>query len=77
MVSTQFLKKKLINHFGPRIIITTVPGGESILTFTANTCSIFNKVWYSERANNCNDIEFERKKILDAAVEIIRDGISK
>ena len=76
-VSSQTLKKKLIDHFGARITITNVLGGKSILTFTANSCSIFNTAWYSERARNCSDVEFERKKILEAAVEIIRDDISK
>jgi len=75
-ISSQYLKQKLGDHFGSRIVITSVPGGKSVLTFISNVSAVFNSAWYTNRASQCTDAQSERTRIIQAAVEVIAEDIS-
>lgn len=68
------LKMKLEKHYGDRVVITSVPGGNSILTFLDVNSQILNDHWYKARVANVED---ERQRIIETAACIIREDILK
>ena len=70
--STKHLKRKLQDHYGDKVTISSIPGKPCIFTFHEYSHQILHDRWYTERCGNGND---ERKRVVETAARIIRQDI--
>lgn len=70
--TTQYLKQKLVQHFGKNVIITSRQNQPPIVCFRETVDNIIHKNWYQETL--CDKSE-ERLRIVSAAAAIIREDI--
>ena len=68
----QYLKTKLREHYGDDIVLTSIPGKSTIVSFHDLAHKILNQQWNDEK---CVDKLEERDRILDMAASIIRNDI--
>lgn len=68
--TTKYLK--MLDHYGDNIIITEVPGKNSIVSFKDTAYKILHDKWYTER---CKDMKLERRRIIETAAAIVGEDI--
>lgn len=73
LYTDRHLKDLLKQHFGDRIVISNVSGRKNIFCFSETVYKIIEK-WYKDRASDLVD---ERKRIVQAAADIIKEDIQK
>ena len=72
--SPVYMKKKLEEHFGERILITTVRQKPNVVTFYQNVASILHDFYEKPRSE---DLEEERFKIIETAATLIKNEIKR
>ena len=70
--SNVYMKKKILEHFGTRILISTVDGKSNVVTFTDTASSILNQYHVEARSA---DPEKEKAQLLCAAAKLLKNDI--
>nr|XP_054767556.1 uncharacterized protein LOC129274841 [Lytechinus pictus] len=70
--SKVYMKKKLQNHFGKRIIITEINGKQDVVTFRDTASSIL--VGFHKQSKN-DSPELEKKRIIETAAKLIHSDV--
>ena len=68
----QYLREKLLKHYGDSLIITEGRGDHNIVTFRTNTSKILKDFYSTPRAN---DEESQKRAILITAAKLIKSDI--
>jgi len=70
--SAVYMKAKLKEHFGDKIVITTIKKKANVVTFQRRATSIVNQ-FYSQPKTE--DFEAEKARIIETAAKLIRSDI--
>ncbi|KXJ06661.1 hypothetical protein AC249_AIPGENE6377 [Exaiptasia diaphana] len=70
--SSVYMKSKLIEHLGERILITTIEGKSNVVTFQRTAASIINEFYYMPKQA---DVQTEKERIVAAAAQLIKSEI--
>ena len=69
-----YMKKKLRDHFGDRIVMTTTKKQANIVTLQSRASSIINEFYSQPKKEDC---EAEKTKIIKAAANLIKSDFKK
>lgn len=72
--SFRYMKKKLLEYYGDRIIVTELNGKSNVVTFRT-TASIILNDFYGQQ--NRNDSESEKLRIIQTAAKLIKNDIKR
>ena len=69
-----YMKKKLRDHFGDRIVMTTTKKQANIVTLQSRASSIINEFYSQPKKEDC---EAEKTKIIKAAANLMKSDFKK
>ena len=70
--SFRFMKEKILEHFGDKVIITEISGSKNVVTFKQTASDILNDFYRKPKAN---DSEAEKLRLIEAAGNLIKSDI--
>ena len=69
-----YIKKKLQDHFGDRIVITTTKKQANIVTLQSRASAIINEIYSQPKKEDCEAV---KTKIIKAAANLIKSDLKK
>ena len=70
--SAVYMKEKLQEHFGDKIVITTIKNKANVVTLRKTATSIINEFYQNPKHS---DVEAEKAKIIATAAQLIKSEI--